>query len=516
MPNPAQPAEPAASGLGGVSPRPASTHLDRGSLERLDAHLREEAVDLALLQHAGPEVLRRLRPAGDREAQAVLRVAAPVAGRHEPGQQGVARADRGDRLERLEGRPGKAALASLAEHRQAAVGERDDPLPRSHLDHLAERAPAVLLVSELVAHEALRLELVRADHVRAPARGQQERLALPGEHGRHSEPAHLLHQAPVEPRVDPARQAAREHAHGGALGQVQELVHEQVELLVRDVRAVLVDLGLLAAGGVDYGGRGGRLLADAHEVVEDALVGQVLDDARARGPARDPGGDHRLAERAEGARDVHPLAARHRRLLHGAVAPSEPEVRHGQRLVDRGVEGDGDDHRRTSRTRRRRVSAASATPSRMAMTSSTVKGTPNTEVSTLSVPASGTSARVTRAIRATRSPSTKTLTEPTPMPLGMGPSSSPGARTRRRTRSPSRSVSTMSRDGTSAARSSRYSMSARAITRRSSRTRPRWKRAMPQRSSFSVSASRAASLGSPITTEITRAPPRPLADPIST
>ena len=117
------------------------------------------------------------------------------------------------------------------------------------------------------------------------------------------------------------------------------------------------------------------------------------------------------ARRARG--DVHALAAGHRGLLHGAVAPAEPEVGHGQRLVDGGVEGDGDDHRLTSRTRRRRVSATRAAPSRMAMTSSTVKGTPSTDVSTLSVPASGTSDAVTRATRRTRSPSTNTVTEPT-------------------------------------------------------------------------------------------------------
>ena len=62
------------------------------------------------------------------------------------------------------------------------------------------------------------------------------------------------------------------------------------------------------------------------------------------GAAGEPGGDHRLAERLERARDVDALAAGHRRLLDGAVAAAEPEVRHRQRLVDRGVERDGDDH----------------------------------------------------------------------------------------------------------------------------------------------------------------------------
>jgi hypothetical protein len=108
---------------------------------------------------------------------------------------------------------------------------------------------------------------------------------------------------------------------------------------------VLVDLRLLAARGVDHGGRRARLLADPHEVVEDALLGQVLDDARARRPARHTGRDHRLPQRAQRARHVHALAAGHRRLLDGAVTLAQPEVRHGERLVDGGVEGDGDDHR---------------------------------------------------------------------------------------------------------------------------------------------------------------------------
>ena len=106
-------------------------------------------------------------------------------------------------------------------------------LARAHLDHLAERAAAVVLVGELVPDEALGLELVRAHDVGPLAGGHQQRLALGVEHGRHAEPAHLLDQPPVEPGVDAARQAAGEHAHGGALGEVEQLVDEQVELLAR-------------------------------------------------------------------------------------------------------------------------------------------------------------------------------------------------------------------------------------------------------------------------------------------
>src|SRR4051812_30086694 len=45
----------------------------------LDRHVVQQALDLARVEHAGAEVLYRLRPAGHREAQAVLRGAAAVA-----------------------------------------------------------------------------------------------------------------------------------------------------------------------------------------------------------------------------------------------------------------------------------------------------------------------------------------------------------------------------------------------------------------------------------------------------
>src|SRR6202035_1497041 len=60
--------------------------------------------------------------------------------------------------------------------------------------------------------------------------------------------------------------------------------------------------------------------------------------------AGEAGRDHRLAEALQRARDVDSLAARHRALFDGAMASPEPEVRHGERLVDRRVEGDRDDH----------------------------------------------------------------------------------------------------------------------------------------------------------------------------
>jgi hypothetical protein len=68
-------------------------------------------------------------------------------------------------------------------------------------------------------------------------------------------------------------------------------------------------------------------------------------------PPAKPVGDHRLAERLQRARDVHALAARHRALLDRAVTPPKPEVRHRQRLVDRRVERDRDDHPATAAPR---------------------------------------------------------------------------------------------------------------------------------------------------------------------
>ena len=111
-----------------------------------------------------------------------------------------------------------------------------------------------------------------------------------------------------------------------------------------DARPALVDLGLLARGGVDHRGVGARLLADAHEVREHGELGELLDDARAGRAAREAGRDHGLPERLEHARDVDALAARHLGLLDRAVAAAEAEVRDRERLVDRRVERDGDDH----------------------------------------------------------------------------------------------------------------------------------------------------------------------------
>ena len=80
------------------------------------------------------------------------------------------------------------------------------------------------------------------------------------------------------------------------------------------------------------------------EVVEDRLVRQLLDDPGAGGTAHEAGRDDRDTEQLQRTCDVDPLATRERHAGARAMALPTLEVRHGQRPVDRRVEGDGDDH----------------------------------------------------------------------------------------------------------------------------------------------------------------------------
>ena len=89
------------------------------------------------------------------------------------------------------------------EHRHAPVRERHDRLPGAELDYLPHPRAAIVVVGELVAHEALGLELVRAYDVRTPAGGDQQRLALGVEHGADAEPLELVDQAAVQPTSTP-------------------------------------------------------------------------------------------------------------------------------------------------------------------------------------------------------------------------------------------------------------------------------------------------------------------------
>ena len=89
---------------------------------------------------------------------------------------------------------------------------------------------------------------------------------------------------------------------------------------------------------------GPRLPLDPGEVVEDRLLGER---SRMRDPvaaARQPGGDHGAAEQLQGARHVDALASREGARLDRAMAVPKPEVRDRDGAVDRGIQGDGEDH----------------------------------------------------------------------------------------------------------------------------------------------------------------------------
>ena len=125
-----------------------------------------------------------------------------------------------------------------------------------------------------------------------------------------------------------------------------ELVGEHLQLVRPHGRAPLVDLGQRARGRVDDGDRGARLVGDTDEVAEDSLEAEILDDAVARAAAGETGRDDRALQPLQRPRDVDAFAARAREAAARPMPVTELEVRDGQRPVDRGVEGYGDDHSR--------------------------------------------------------------------------------------------------------------------------------------------------------------------------
>ena len=156
--------------------------------------------------------------------------------------------------------------------------------------------------------------------------------------------AQVLDQARVEVVAGAGRQRAGEHAEPRARREVVEPLDEALDLLRADRRAALVDLGLLAGGRVDHRQVDPGLAGDPGEVGQHRLLAQLFEHAGAGRAAGEAGGDHGLAEQAERAGDVDPLAAGDGAALDRAVAAPEPEVRHRDGAVDRGVEGDGEDH----------------------------------------------------------------------------------------------------------------------------------------------------------------------------
>ncbi len=201
----------------------------------------------------------------------------------------------------------------------------------------------VLVVVELLAGEALGLALVRRDEHRLGARPQPQGLAFGVQHGLDLALVEIANRLGVEVLGDTAGQGAGEHDRVGTARQVVDLLAQQLELLGLDVRAPFVHLGVGGRSRVDNGGRRAGLGFDAHEVVQDRLAGQVLDDALTGPAPGEPGRDHRDVEELQRPGDVDPRAAGQREPCARTVSLAALEVRHGQRAVERGVQGDGDD-----------------------------------------------------------------------------------------------------------------------------------------------------------------------------
>ena len=125
---------------------------------------------------------------------------------------------------------------------------------------------------------------------------------------------------------------------------------------------------LISVCSPEVGSTTARLVRDSPSIrVKSWRIDSSASCSRMREPvaaAGQPGGDHGPAEQLQGARHVDALAAREGARLDGAMAVPEPEVRDRDRAVDRGIQGDGEDHcgsclsLLTLVPRRRRVSAS--------------------------------------------------------------------------------------------------------------------------------------------------------------
>ena len=196
------------------------------------------------------------------------------------------------------------------QQRDAAALGGDQHVARAHLGDPVEGEQEVLVVVELLADERLGLGLVRRDEERLGLDARSQRLALGVEHDRDVAPLELAGRLGVEVVGDVTGQRAGKDDELRSLRQVAQLLEQRLELLGRDRRPPLVDLGVGAAGGIDDRRRRARLAVDAHEVVEDRLARQLLDDARPGRAADQAGGDDGDAERLQRARDVDAFAAR--------------------------------------------------------------------------------------------------------------------------------------------------------------------------------------------------------------
>ncbi len=107
---------------------------------------------------------------------------------------------------------------------------------------------------------------------------------------------------------------------------------------------------LISVCSPEVGSTTARLVRDSPSIrVKSSRIDssrELLEQPGAGGPAAEAGRDHGLAEQLQRAGDVDALASGDRPRLDRAVTLAEPEVRDGDRAVDRGVECDGQDHAR--------------------------------------------------------------------------------------------------------------------------------------------------------------------------
>ena len=263
----------------------------------------------------------------------------------EAGQERVSRPDRADHAgEERDAGVIDAQAAPVTQACIAAVGGLDDDVVGAELADEVGRVDDVLLVVELVTNEVFGFAQVGRDEVGVSPHAVAQRVARAVEDGLAARLADALQDLGVEVVGHLARQRAADDHVVGALGQVVDLVEQRLALLFGDHGAPLVDLGLGEARRIDHSGRGTGLPGDAHEVVQDSLAREPLDDLLPSASADQAAGDHRLADGPQGARDVDTLAAGQGEALTGPMAKAGDEVRHGQRLVDGSVGCKGDDH----------------------------------------------------------------------------------------------------------------------------------------------------------------------------
>ena len=140
------------------------------------------------------------------------------------------------------------------------------------------------------------------------AKAEAHRLSLRVEHAPEPLGGGARRPSARRARGRPRAAASGDDADAGALSEVDELLDELVDLgrSTSGPRS-LISVCSLVVGSMMRGWSATH--PRSCEVVEDGLLGEELEDPRARRPAREPRRDHRAPQELQGARDVHPLAA---------------------------------------------------------------------------------------------------------------------------------------------------------------------------------------------------------------